>query len=251
MNKYLFALLLFVGVACGTAMAQNIGGIGAQLILDTTGGHTMPRIYSLVQGSPAWDSLRATDYIISVSGVSCRDKTINDVVALIRGEAGTMVTVTTANTRDGDKPRVHELRRVGMNIPQPATAADPKDAFFTACDAEVKQMKQNGAVIIKTFNSDCGSYFFNFNAPAGTYRIKVLALTDAGGDFYATAKAFDNDHEADATDLGRLDSKGAANNTAQLTGKVTFARECVGTVGITLHDDGKQCRAMYVVVSRF
>jgi hypothetical protein len=243
MNKYLFALLLWV--TTGAAFAQNIGGIGAQLILDTTGGWTMPRIFSLVPGSPAYDSLRATDYIIKVDDVSCKNKTIEQVVAMIRGEAGTMIKVTSANTKLGDVPRDHQLKRASMNL---GPVADPKEAFFAACENEVKQLKQNGARIIKTFNSDCGSYFFNFDGASGKYTVKIMALADATSAFNLTARAFDNDHETDATELGRLDATTSANGMLQLTGTVTFTRECVATVGVTLHKDDKKCKAMYVVV---
>jgi hypothetical protein len=243
MNKYLFAFLLML--ATGPTFAQNIGGIGAQLILDTAGGWTMPRIFSLVPGSPAYDSLRATDYIIKVNDVSCKDKTIEQVVAMIRGEAGTIIKVTSANTKQGDMPRDHQLKRASMNL---GPLADPKDAFFAACDNEVKQLKQNGAKIIKTYNSDCGSYFFNFDAASGKYTIKIMALADAGNAFDITAKAFDNDHEANATELGRLDATTSVNGIPQLTGTVAFTRECVATVGLTLHNDDKKCKAMYVIV---
>ncbi len=247
MNKYLIAFLfILTSVQC---QAQNIGGIGAQLIMDTTGGWTMPRIFSLVPGSPAYDSLRATDYIISVNDISCRNKTIEEVVALIRGEAGTMVTVTTANTKEGEAPRVHQLKRVGMNIPQPA---DPKDAFFANCDNAVKALKQTGATIVKTFNSDCGNYFFNFDGAAGKFHIRIIAMTDpadkSGLGFRISGKVFDNEHESEATDLGIIDSKKGVNGAAQTEGSVSFTKDCVGTIAVTIHDDNKKCHAMYVVI---
>jgi len=246
MYKYVFTLLLLLAATAGKA--QNIGGIGAQLSLDTTGGWSMPRIIGLVQGSPAWDSLRATDYIIEVAGESCRDKSINDIVALIRGEVGTQVSLITANTKEGEAPRHHTLVRVGMNLgPQ----ADPKEAFYTACTAETNQLRKSGANIIKTYNSDCGNFFFNFNAPAGTYHIRLVAMAD-GKDktaaFGVSARAFDNDHEADAKDLGTLDSKTAVNGSATTEGTITFAKECVCTIGTKLQGNG--CAAMYIVVYR-
>ncbi len=247
MNKYLIAFLLLI--ASTRCQAQNIGGIGAQLILDTTGGWTMPRIFSLIPGSPAYDSLRATDYIMKVNDFDCRDKTIEDIVSHIRGEAGTMVTVVTANTKEGQAPRIHELKRVGMNIPQPA---DPKDAFFANCDNAVKSLKKTGATIIKTFNSDCGNYFFNFDGSNGKFHIRIIAMTDpadkSGSGFQISARVFDNDHESDATDLGSLDSKNAVSGAAQTEGSVSFTKDCVGTIAISVHDDNKKCHAMYVMV---
>ena len=247
MKKYLIALVLVI--TCGAASGQNIAGIGAQLIMDTTGGWSMPRIFALVQGSPAYDSLRATDYIIEVNGTSCKDKPLDAIVALIRGEAGTTVTVTTANTKEGEAPRKHELRRVGMNVPQPA---DPKDAFLSACSADVKTLKKSGKNIVKTFNSDCGDFFFNFDGGNAQFHIRIYALTDvadkSGKGFTASARVFDNDHEADAISIPALDAKTAVNGVAQTEGAITFTRDCVGTIGISMHDDDKKCRALFVVV---
>jgi hypothetical protein len=248
MKHFLLVLLVVLGGV--RAGAQNIGGIGAQLILDTAGRWTMPRIFSLVPNSPAWDSLRATDYIIDVNGVSCKDKTIEEVVALIRGEVGSAVQVTTADTKQGARPRVHALKRVGMNL---GLQADPKDAFFAACDNEAKAMKKRGVVVVKTFNSECGDFFFNFDGANATYTIKVLVLTDANdksAGFTVTARAFDNDKEGEAIALGKLDSKQAVNGVATLEGSVKLTRECVGTVAVKMNDDGKKCKAMYVIVGK-
>jgi hypothetical protein len=245
MHKYLITLLMvMIGVA---GRAQNIAGIGAQLMLDTAGGWSMPRIMSLVKGSPAWDSLRATDYIVEVEGVSCRDKSINDVVNLIRGEVGTPVNLVTANTKEGEAPRHHTLVRVGMNLGQPP--ADPKEAFFADCDMEVKAMKQQHTTIVKTFNSDCGSFFFNFNAKPGTYHVRLLARADGkdkNAAFGISARVFDNDHEADAVNIGSADAKTATNGVARTEGTITLGKECVCTVSTSLQGAG--CVGMYVVV---
>src|SRR5262245_62050317 len=85
MKKALF-LSLFIFSNALIVGAQNIGGIGAQLLMDTTGGHSMPEVSGLVPGSAADQNLKATDYIIKVNGVSCLDKTLVEVVGMIRGE---------------------------------------------------------------------------------------------------------------------------------------------------------------------
>src|SRR4051812_48383574 len=100
MKKFLFSIF-FMALSGACLHAQVIAGIGAQLTLDTTGGYTMPRIFSLVPRSPAYDALNATDYIIKVNDVLCKNKTIEDVVALIRGAEGTPVKITTAFTKEG------------------------------------------------------------------------------------------------------------------------------------------------------
>ncbi len=246
-KKVLLTVALML-VMAGGAVAQNIGGIGAQLIPDTTGGFTMPRIFSLVKGSPAWDSLKATDYIMKVNDVSCKDKSIEEIVALIRGEVGTTVRITTADTKQGARPREHELTRVGMNL---GPAADPKDAFFAACEKEAQQMKRKGATILKSYNSDCGSFFFNFNAGAGKCYIKITTLADAtdksGKGYTATARVFDNEHENEAVTLSKLDSKSGAGGIATMEGSATYPHDCVGTISVHMEDESR-CKAMYVLV---
>ena len=257
-KNFLFLLLLILSPVFSHAQnVENIAGIGAQLILDTAGGYTMPRIFSLVPNSPAYQSLNATDYIIKVNDISCKDKTIEEVVALIRGVVGTSVKITTGDTKEGKNPKNFTLTRVGMQIPVAQPAAPPPDpatTFFEACDNEAKQLKKNGVEIIKTFNSECGNFFFNFNAESGMYRIRVFTMEEKGKGAYtpsfsATAKVFDGDNEAGATELAR---SGATDKNsymvAQLDGAVTFKRTCVGVVGIIIHDDIKKCRGMYVIV---
>ena len=255
MKKHLLTILFFLVML--PAFAQNIiGGIGAQLFLDTAGGFTMPRIMSLIRNSPAYDTLKATDYIMKVDDVSCKDKTIEEIVGMIRGEAGTKVKITVADTKQGARPREYTLTRASMQVAAPPNAAppDPVPAFNAACDNEVKQLKKKGFEIIKTYTSECGNFFFNFNAVAAAYHVHVYTMEEKGAGanapaFYATAKVFDGDHEADATELSKLPSTttGAAA-TGHLEGTVTFKRDCVGVVGITIHDDVKKCKAMYVIV---
>ncbi len=254
MNKLILAIFLFLTVSV-SAIAQNIiGGIGAQLFLDTVNGFTMPRIMSLVPGSPAYDTLKATDYIMSVNGVSCKDKTIEEVVSLIRGEAGTKVHIKVADTKQGVRPREYDLTRVSINTGAPA---DPIPAFNSWCDEQAKQLKKKGFEIIKTFNSDCGNYFFNFNAESGGYRVQVYTMEDKGSGTYTpgftlSAKVYDGNNEAGAVSLNAIPPVQAGNTAiAQSAGTITFSKDCVGVVGITItNNDAKKCKAMFVTVYR-
>ena len=247
MHKFLLWMLCAFTIPATPSIAQNIGGIGAQLIIDTTGGFTMPRIFGLVQNSPAWDSLKATDYIMKVNGTSCKDKTIEEVVSLIRGEAGTPIDIIVADTKQGARPRAYTLIRVSMQLPSPP---DPTPAFYAACDNEAKQLKKNGSAIIKTYHSDCGNFFFNFDAGNGQYHIRVITLpekadgTNPSG-YILSAKVFDTDHEADATTLGKPEMK---DGLQRLEGTATFTHNTVGVVSVTINNDVKKCLAMYVMV---
>ena len=255
MNKYVAAFLFFISVSLSCFAQQEFGGIGAQLFLDTMGGHTMPCINGLVANSSADEHLKVTDFIIKVNGVSCLDKSIQDVVALIRGEVGTTVKITVADTKEGKNPREYDLDRRSIrtntpNTPAPATAPDPIAAFNTQCEGEVAQMKKQGKTIIKTFPSECGNYFFNFDAEKETYHIKVWTITDVSAQkFSITARVFDNANEAAATQIllyNALVSKELKYGI--LEGTATFNKSCIGVVNVQPVDDEKKCKAMYVVI---
>jgi hypothetical protein len=253
MKKHLSFILIALITTC-TSFAQNtIGGIGAQLMIDTAGGYTMPRIMSLVQGSPAYDKLKATDFIMSVNGTSCKNKTIEDVVAMIRGVAGTTVHITVADTKQGGRPREYDLIRVAMQVAGPP---DPVPAFNTWCENDLAQLKKNGFEIIKTFPSDCGNYFFNFDAEAGGYHIRVYSMEEKGTDTHTpgysiSAKVFDASNEPAAIQLTPSARVEVANTMiARLDGSVTFHKDCVANVAATIDGNPAKCKAMYIVVYR-
>lgn len=247
--KYLLAFALCLSLSVATN-AQVMGGIGAQLILDTAGGTTMPRIMTLVPHTPADSNLHATDFIMSIDGVSCKDKTIEEVVSMIRGDTGTKLKIVVADTKEGKRPRHYELTRRALPGVAPL---DPMAAFNAWCDNEVQQLKAKRAVIIKTYNATCGDRFFNFEAEARTYHVLVMTMEDKDGGtaFHATARVFDNDNEATATSLAPMDPHDQGKTIiARCGGDVTFAKACIGAVNVQMHDDVSKCHGLYVVVYR-
>ncbi len=253
MKRAIVFFLLCLCAAPGRVLAQNVGGIGAQLLMDTTGGHTMPMVSGLVAGSAADQFLKATDYIIKVDGKSCLDKTLVEVVGMIRGEVGTKVHVTVADTKEGKNPREYDLTRGA--IPAITTKSiDPVPAFTEQCENDVREMKKRGVSVVKTFPSDCGNYFFNFDAEARTYTIRIMVLEggdDASKPFGVTARVFDNTNEKGATAISRYRKEDAAGYTrGLLDGTATFTKAGVGVVNVQLQDDGKKCKAMYVVICK-
>jgi hypothetical protein len=258
MNKYLLLLLISISISFTPAHAQNIGGIGAQLFLDTMGGFTMPCVQGMVKNSAADQNLKATDFIIKVNDVDCRNKTMEEVIGMIRGEIGTTVKVTVADTKNGKNPREYDLLRgyIGLQSSSPngMPAEDPAVAFNTNCDNEVAKMKKSGNTVIKTFPSDCGNYFFNFDVSKETYHIRIWAIADKNTDpkankFSLTARVFDNTNEAAATQLTNFQLTNGGNlDAGQLDGTASFNKDGVGVINVQLHDDTKKCRAMYVVI---
>ena len=108
---------------------------------------------------------------------------------------------------------------------------------------------------MKTFPSDCGNYFFNFDAEAHTYTIRVMVLEGIGDDatkpFNVTARVFDNANEKDATEISRYRTEKAVGYTrGLLDGTATFTKAGVAVVNVQLHDDGKKCKTMFVVICK-
>lgn len=85
-------------------------GIGAYVGLDTTTGY--PKIISAIPGTPAEEAdLRPDDIIYEVNGESVQGKDLDSVVAMIKGEEGTTVTLTIVRSTEVDYLYVDIERR--------------------------------------------------------------------------------------------------------------------------------------------
>jgi hypothetical protein len=235
------------------SFCQNIGGIGAQLAVDSAGGYYVPVIKGIIPNSPAAKSLKENEYIQKVSDVSCKNKNLEEVVGLIRGETGTAVKITVSDDKPGKNAHDFTLVRASIQLPAGGSAAppDPVTVFYTGCGQEVKQIKRQGNKIVKTYKSDCGDYFFNFNADTGQYYTRVLYATakDAANNEMA-AKVFNNIDEAAAIPLHSTIRKEESGFMAELDGDIRFKKEGVGTISIKAPPpgDGKKCIAVYIII---
>jgi hypothetical protein len=255
--KYLLSLCLFLSL-CALPLsdvgAQNIGGIGAQLLLDTTGGYTMPRIMALVPGTPADSVLKATDFIWKVNDISCKDKTIEDVVGMIRGEVGTTLKITVTDTKDGKKPRTYTLTRKAVQGVTNAPPPDPEAAFNQWCEQQVTALQGQRHTIIKTFNATCGNRYFNFEAERKMYHIMVITIEEktAGVPFTTTVRVFDNENEAGAKTLTAPATFTPIGNRgiAKTEGEMTFTKDGIGVVNVKVEGKLEACGGIFVVVYR-
>lgn len=94
-------------------MEQSEGiyyGIGAYVSLDEVS--TLPKITGVIEGAPAQEvDLRANDIIYEVDGVSTYGLTLNEAVALIKGEEGTEVVLTIVREGESDYLKIPVTRR--------------------------------------------------------------------------------------------------------------------------------------------
>lgn len=94
-------------------MEQTTGiyyGIGAYVGLDTVTGY--PKIINPIAGAPAEEAdLRPDDIIYEVDGVSTYGKDLESVVAMIKGEEGTKVTLTIVRSTETEYMYVEVERR--------------------------------------------------------------------------------------------------------------------------------------------
>jgi hypothetical protein len=253
-------VLFILFAACSLpVMGQATGGIGAVLMLDTAkDGSTLPRIKSLVPNSPALaQGLPEGSYIIQVNDLQCRNKKLEDVVAVIRGEPGTTVKIELADNAQGRKSKSYTITRVAIQATTPgAPPADPADAFYTACEQEVKQLKRKKFAIVKNTGSDCGDFFFSFDADTGPYHMKLFTLEVKGTGTYvkgfdATATVYESSNEAAGVQLkSSVTNDQATYAISSLEGTINMTHNSVGIVKTKINAlaDAGKCRAMYIVV---
>ncbi len=83
-------------------------GIGAYLEMDYDKGYA--KISGIIDGTPASESdIRVGDYVVEVDGVDTYEMTLTDVVAMIRGDEGTKVTLTL--NRNGQEVEITVTRQ--------------------------------------------------------------------------------------------------------------------------------------------
>ncbi len=83
-------------------------GIGAYLEMDYDAGYA--KISGIIEGTPASQSdIKVGDYVVKVDGVDTYEMTLTDVVAMIRGDAGTQVVLTL--NRGGEELEVTVTRQ--------------------------------------------------------------------------------------------------------------------------------------------
>lgn len=250
--KQLLTFLVVFLLSVSSVLCQTTGGIGAVLLLDTAkDGTTLPRIKNTVPNSPAAaQSLPEGSYIIEVNELKCRNKSLEEVVAVIRGQVGTTVKITLADNPQGKKSQTYELVRAAIQTGTPP--ADPVDAFIGWCELETKRIKRQGHAIVKTFTSDCGSFFFSFEGDNSLHHVRLISLeAKTTGTGKIAASLYDTNNEPGAVKMSLTGTRDDGNNTiTTLDGTITLKNNSVGVVSTNTDamPNGAGCKKMYIVV---
>lgn len=241
-------MTLVFGVATLCTQGQTIGGIGATLKLDTTkAGFTLPTILAIADNSPAAKAqLKKGSYIIAVDGTPCKNLDLEKAVEKIRGNAGTSVTLTIADNPEGVNAKDYQLTRATIQIVAPP---DPSTAFSDECDKAVDELKKAGYKIVKNVNSDCGDYFFSFDADAHTYHVAVIAIATKAGAVPPGVWLYDSNNEKGAEKL-KLANTSEQDKAVIYTfdGHIEMKGRSVGIVKTLT--SGASCKALRIVVYR-
>ncbi|MBX2906639.1 MAG: PDZ domain-containing protein [Taibaiella sp.] len=230
------------------ANAQTIGGIGATLKLDTTkNGSLRLVIQSVADNSPAAKAhLKNGDYIIAVDGQSCQDRPLEESVGKIRGNAGTNVTLKISDNPDGTNAKDYQLTRATIQIVPPP---DPLTSFSDECDKAVAELKKAGYKIVKNVNSDCGDYFFSFDADVHTYHVAVISISLKQGAIPPDVWLYDSNNEPGATKLKVANTSEQGQSIIHtFDGHISMKAKSVGIVKTLTSSNA--CRAMRIVVYR-
>jgi carboxyl-terminal processing protease len=144
----------------------RIGGIGVMIEPDTTTGYV--RLTYVLPSTPAERAgLQVGDLVMSVNGTPTKGLAVDAVSALLRGQAGTVVSVTLSRanatsvvsiTRDNVQPPTVIYRMLADNIGYVWVMAFGR-ATPTEFDAAITRLNQQGAkALVLDLRNDGGGY---------------------------------------------------------------------------------------------
>lgn len=249
MKKFCFTFLL-VGLAI-LSFGQTIGGIGVVMKLDTLkkSGDTYPIIMEAVANGPAaLAGMQKGEHIVSADGLDCKNERLEKIVERIRGVAGTKVVLEVAGEKISKTRRI-ELTRV--NIQQQAPP-DPATVFHNWSEQQTLAIRKERHKVVKTFPSECGDFFFSFEAGEGVFKALVfVAIKEGTPDIIPAAKLYDNSNESHSVELASADAHSIGGlKIYELNGELSLERNSVGVVSTVLRtvNGSYDCAGLYVIV---
>lgn len=245
-----YIIILICVVLTSVCDAQTIGGIGITLKLDTLAdGATLPKVLAVADNSPAAGAgIKVGMYVLQVDEHTCRSVALEELVGYIRGTAGTAVKLIVTEQASAKKGKEYVMNRAVLQIVPPP---DAPTQLANWSEAYCKTLKAKGYKIVRTVPSECGDYYFSFDAAEGDYYVRVLiAVDDAGNDPKASAQLYDNADESQQVQLAQQKPEnGVTIKIMPLDGKIALKRNSVGVVSTELADVAS-CKGMYVIVYR-
>lgn len=122
-------------------------GIGAELGKDANGNLI---IVAPLDGSPASEAgLRAKDIIVKVNGVDAAQYSVSEAVSKIRGEKGSIVTLTIYRQNEGKEVDIAIVRQT---IDLPSVKSEMKDK---TCILKIRQFGDDTSDLARSAANDC------------------------------------------------------------------------------------------------
>lgn len=155
-------------------MANAYVGIGITVqVSDDNGGFLITQVN---ENGPAFEAgLLAGDVVIAVDGTDVRERTLDEMGDLVRGEEGTQVTLTVL--RDGEELQVPTVRRQVLITVATGTMLEGDIGLVTIANFDSRCAEETIAVINSLLDQGADSLIFDVrNNPGGYARQLVLVL---------------------------------------------------------------------------
>lgn len=231
--------------------AQVFCGIGMTFSVDTTGGILYPKVESLIPNSPAERSgLEKGMFIKGVNGQTTENRRNEEILYLIKGDEGTVVSIFAAKEKYG-RPKEYKITR-GLITKE---SGDVLGDFYKVSEMAVDALKNDGNTIIATFKGGCEDKDISFEAEAGkNYYTKVFVLdmfNFAGTEACQISAALTDDKNQNSADLLAVEPlKVSGFEIKQLFREASFQSKHKEVLHLSSHklESPTTCRETFVVV---
>lgn len=163
------------------SMSGTFGGVGITVRQDEESG--LPLVVEIREGSPAARSgqIEVNDLLVSVEGTELYGKSLDEAVALIRGEIGTKVDVTFRRASDGTEYEVSLVRRkieVNTVTGRILTEAGGKIGYIYITEFDQITDKQFADTLDELLGAGAEALVLDVRNNPGGYLNVVVAVTD-------------------------------------------------------------------------
>ena len=163
------------------SMSGTFGGVGITVRQDEESG--LPLVVEIREDSPAARSgqIEVNDLLVSVEGTELCGKSLDEAVALIRGEIGTKVDVTFRRASDGTEYEVSLVRRkieVSTVTGRILTEAGGKIGYIYITEFDQITDKQFADTLDELLGAGAEALVLDVRNNPGGYLNVVVAVTD-------------------------------------------------------------------------